>query len=289
MSFRSTLEHSGEDLASLTDYIDHCYNTIVMGKPNRTSTPSTSSQAKRPRDNDSPGAISSPGNDSSDVLISIDKKLSSLDARLSLLEVLHKEFQAIRQSLEFSQQQVETLTAENAGLRESVKSLTEGMTRLSEENKKIKERVIDLQARSMRDNLVFSGIPEQTGEDAELTVKNFIQTHLKLPEETVRNISFHRVHRLGGKRPGDNRPRPIGAKFVSFKQKEQVKSQGRQLKGTNFGVNDQFPKEILDRRRVLFPIREKSIAEGSRAVIAVDKLFINGQLYRDPNITPWLY
>jgi len=43
--------------------------------------------------------------------------------------------------------------------------------------------VIDLQARSMRDNLVFSGIPEQAKEDPETTVKNFIQMRLKLPED----------------------------------------------------------------------------------------------------------
>ncbi len=70
------------------------------------------------------------------------------------------------------------------------------MTHLSEENKKIKETVIDLQARSMRDNLVFSGIPESAEEDPEATVKNFIKTYLKLPEDTVENICFERVHRM---------------------------------------------------------------------------------------------
>ncbi|KAL0194887.1 hypothetical protein M9458_008459, partial [Cirrhinus mrigala] len=96
----------------------------------------------------------------------------------------------------------------------------------------------------MRDNLVFSGIPESAEEDAEATVKSFIKTYLKLPEDTVENICFERVHRLGAKKPGTPRPRPIVAKFGYFKQKEQ-------LKGTDFSVNDQFPKEILERRKVL--------------------------------------
>ncbi len=158
---------------------------------------------------------------------------------------------------------METLAAENASLRDSVKSLTENMTHLSEENKKIKETVIDLQARSMRDNLVFSGIPESAEEDPEATVKNFIKTYLKLPEDTVENICFERVHRMGAKKPGAPRPRPIVAKFGYFKQKEQVKSRGRELKGTDFGVNDQFPKEILERRKILFPIRRSLIQKGS--------------------------
>lgn len=35
-----------------------------------------------------------------------------------------------------------------------------------------------LQARSRRDNLVNSGIPEQAGEDLEKTLKNFIKGQL---------------------------------------------------------------------------------------------------------------
>jgi len=79
------------------------------------------------------------------------------------------------------------------------------------------------------------------------------------------------------------------AKFEHYKQNVQVRGCGRELRGMDFSVNDQFPKEILERRRVLFPIRRKFMEGGSRAVIAVDKLFINRQLYRDQETTPWLF
>ncbi|KAL3992408.1 hypothetical protein ACER0C_012033 [Sarotherodon galilaeus] len=256
-----------------------------MSSPAKTETPSS----KRYRPADSPGTTSPAGKDIVDILESIDKRLSSFDARLSLVEILHQEFQSLKESLEFSQKQVETLAAENATLRDSVKSLTENVTQLNIENKKIKETVMDLQARSMRDNLVFSGIPESAGEDPETTVRSFIKIHLKLPEDTVKNIGFERVHRIGAPKTGSGRPRPIVAKFGHFKQKEQVKSRGRELKGTDFSVNDQFPREILERRRVLFPVRRSFIQKGSRAVIAVDRLYVDGQLYRDSGITPWLY
>ncbi|KAL0151785.1 hypothetical protein M9458_052936, partial [Cirrhinus mrigala] len=211
---------------------------------------------------DSPETTSQTGKSFTDILDSIDKRLSSFDVRLSLVEILRREFKSLRESLEFSQQQVETLAAENASLRDSVKSLTENVTHLNEENKKIKETVIDLQARSMRDNLVFSGIPESAEEDTEATVKSFIKTYLKLPEDTVENICFERVHRLGPKKPGTPRPRAIVAKFGYFKQKEQ-------LKGTDFSVNDHDANLIQ---------------KGSRAVIAVDRLYVDGRLYRDLNM-----
>ncbi len=109
----------------------------------------------------------------------------------------------------------------------------------------MKENIIDLQARSMRDNLVISGIPEQAEEDLEMTVKNFIQKELKFLSDTVKTIGFHPVHHLDRKKVEGQRPRPIVAKFENFKQKELVKSRGRELKGTNFSINDQFPREIL--------------------------------------------
>lgn len=262
-----------------------------MGKTSKTPTPTPTPtpSSKRSRPEDSPRAIPPPGNSSIDILLSIEQRLTSVDARLNLMEILHQEFQAMRESLEFSQQQVVSLAAENKELRGSVKSLTEGMSQLCKDNKYLKETVLDLQARSMRDNLVFSGIPEKAEEDPERTVADFLTKNLKLPMETVKTITFHRVHRLGGKKPDSRRPRPIVVKFEHFKQKVLVKSRGRELRGTDFGVNDQFPREILDRRRILFPIRKRFLDEGSRAVVAVDKLFVNGQLYRDRESTPWLY
>ncbi len=66
------------------------------------------------------------------------------------MEVLQKEFQALRESLEFSQQQVASLVAENETLKGSVKSLTEGMMKLSAVNKWIKESILDIQACSTK-------------------------------------------------------------------------------------------------------------------------------------------
>lgn len=244
--------------------------------------------SKRNRAEDSPGSAAS-GNDSVDVLLAIHEKLDSLDSRLSLVEILHKEFQALRESLEFSQQQVVELAAENKSLRETVSSLTTKMSQISSDNKAMKETILDLQARSMRDNLVFSGIPEHPDEDPETSVREFLQHQLKIPRASVEAIRFHRVHRLGGRKPDNRRPRPIVAKFERYKEKEQVRRKGPELRGTDFGLNDQFPREILDRRRVLFQIRKRFREDGSRAVVAVDKLFVNGQLYRDQESTPWLF
>lgn len=122
------------------------------------STNKSSRQAqKRYRINTPSSTESSPSpkpccNEVSDILISIEQKLSGLDNRIALIEVLHKEFQALRYSLEYSQEQIDILTRENNSLQHSVKTLTTQLTSVSTDNKTMRETILDSQSRSMRDN-----------------------------------------------------------------------------------------------------------------------------------------
>lgn len=140
-----------------------------------------SRKAKKPRTSYSPistDSLSSPTstpykkNWCSDILLWINECLSNLDTRLSLIEVIHKEFQNLRHSLEYSQQQVDSLTEENKSFKSSVATLTAKLstvntqlTSVTAENKAMQETILDLQSRSMRDNLIFSGIAESSTDD----------------------------------------------------------------------------------------------------------------------------
>lgn len=115
-----------------------------------------------------------------------------------------------------------------------------------------------------------------------------MQSTLKLPLDSVNRIAFHHVHRLGAKVNATGKPRAIVAKFEHFTQKELVKSKAKELKGTNFSIYDQYPKEIQDRRRILLPIMKNYREQGKRASLSVDKLYVDGVLYRDRNVTTWL-
>ncbi|KAJ8408800.1 hypothetical protein AAFF_G00246180 [Aldrovandia affinis] len=106
----------------------------------------------------------------------------------------------------------------------------------------------------MRDNLIFKGIPEKKDENPEAVIRNFMQKEMKMTSEQVNKISVARAHRMGRKNEQNNYPRVIVAKFDFFKQKEEIKLKSKELKGSKFYLSDQFPKEILDRRRKLYPI-----------------------------------
>ena len=78
----------------------------------------------------------------------------------------------------------------------------------------LRERHIDLQCKTMRDNLIFNGIIEEDEENTEETIKDFIKKEM----EIIQTIEFHRVHRMGRKISG--KTRPIVAKFVLHKDRE---------------------------------------------------------------------
>lgn len=67
----------------------------------------------------------------------INKHLSGIDVHLYLFELLQKEFPSLRESLEFSQAQMEQLLMETISLQESVSSLTKWETRFTEGNEAI--------------------------------------------------------------------------------------------------------------------------------------------------------
>ena len=107
------------------------------------------------------------------------------------------------------------------------------------------------------------------------------------PEEAGA-INFSRVHRLGKVKAGQQKPRPIVAKTTDSKMKMAVMSRGKELKNTIYSISDQYPAEIMDRRRLLYPVMAEARKNKKNARLFMDKLYIDGNLYRNSRITYWL-
>lgn len=167
----------------------------------------------------------------------------------------------------------------------------------------VREEMLDLKCRSMRQNLLFHGIKEENQENCELLVKTFIRDVMKIEDD----IEFDRVHRIGRKPSysevarhdhtaasdgtdgasstgGKSRPRCIVARFNSFKHRELVRKQApKTLKGTVYSVFEQFPAEIEMRRKLLYPKARAARAKGDRVRLVKDRLFINNVEYFPPH------
>lgn len=182
------------------------------------------------------------------------------------------------------------LKADNASLRIEVSNLRHLTAELQKDNANMANDILDLQCRSMRDNIIIHGIPgtkNETHLQSGGLVKSFLADDLKLKPEEVQAIHFSRVHRIGKARPDQKQPRPIVAKVLDSKMKTTMMSRGKELKNTNYSISNQFPPEILSRSRLLYPVMVEARKRKKNARL-FDKLYIDGQLYRNHKITYWL-
>ncbi|CAG2247197.1 unnamed protein product [Mytilus edulis] len=225
------------------------------------------------------------------VLDSLSDKMSKFHSTLNTLvsnvDNVTKRVVEIEQSLEFLNTKYETSKQEHDTVKKDIKEIKQCYTDVSSnithfctDLEDLKERHIDLQTRSMRENLVFSGIPqtnpEEESEETEQILINFMKTSLKIESP----VEFQRAHRFG---KSDKNMRPIVCRFKTFKDREIVRKSAKELKGTKYGISEQYPKEINDRRKVLWPYFKEAKHQRKKAYLKRDKLFIDGTEFIIPD------
>ncbi|XP_069128591.1 uncharacterized protein [Argopecten irradians] len=104
-------------------------------------------------------------------------------------------------------------------------------------------------------------------------IRQFLDEQLGIYETP----QFANVHRFG--RESRRGPRPIIAKFIYQADLEHVLQNARKLRGKPYRINRQFPEEIEQARRSLYPKLRQLRAEGHRAKIVRDILYVDGQPY----------
>lgn len=206
-------------------------------------------------------------------------KLDKLDNIAERLGDLESTFNAVRQDLSCVKTDIDAMKNSSDMLNFNVGELGDRILNLEREREDLRNDIIDMKARSMRDNLLFCNIPEeQSPENTEKVVREFMCSNLKMTKEKVDEIKIERVHRTGPRR--FNKPRNIVAKFSYFKDRESVRKEARNLKGSNYFVSEQFPPEIVAQRRELVPLMKRARADGKRAYINYNKLYVDGQEVR---------
>ena len=219
--------------------------------------------------------------------------LSLMDGRVTSLECevsdQRSQLNEIQASRAFDSQTCEEIKAKqliiDKQLLETAKSkssVTSEHKLLVKNNARMSEEIIDLQSRSMRDNLLFFNFKEgesqeeRASEDCSKKVLDFCSDQLDMPDAPT-TIKVDRAHRIGRFNPA--KKRPIVVKFNYHQDKIVVKQKANSaLRHSDFAVADQYPKPIQDRRRNLIPLLIKAKNEGKRAVLSYDKLYIDNVL-----------
>ena len=130
--------------------------------------------------------------------------------------------------------------------------------------KKLQDQVTKVESQSRRDNLLIDGLAEYDGENCEALVRDLMRSKLKL--DSVDGIQLVLCHRLGVWRRGSPRPRTMIIKFQWYGDRMRVWKSRKNLQGTNTYINEDFPREIQQKRKILMPILKKSQIAGKGSI-----------------------
>jgi hypothetical protein len=151
----------------------------------------------------------------------------------------------------------------------------------------------------MKNNLLFFGIKESCdptfSENSEVILREFLTQYVENDPTVNRQtnvkddlLKFEEVFRLRGPHRGtENRrdkPRPILAKFTNYRDREIIREAGVNLNIKKSGkyINQQYPPEMEERRRQLFPIYRKLKnypLNTQKCTLVCDKLYVGNELY----------
>ena len=202
-------------------------------------------------------------------------------------------------------------------MKDDFKDMTDKVDRLEKQLKTSESKCEQLGAQSRRDNLRLFGIQErenETWDDTETRVRQFIKRDLELEEN---EIKIERAHRL----PGNESPRPVIVKFSFFKDRdnvlqayrnkrkeinEQAKRWQEERSNNNnnlqqdvtrpvfesistldkdISVAEDFPARVAKARNDFRPFLKTELHNGNRAYLRYDKLVIAGISYEfDPEL-----
>ena len=113
----------------------------------------------------------------------------------------------------------------------------------------IDHKVTNMQTRSMRKNLIISGIKEKSKENCKVVANKFFKDKLKIDEE----LPIATAHRLGDK---SNEERPLIVQLTNQADKGKIFQHVKNLKdlesevGAGYFVNEQLPPVKEERKRL---------------------------------------
>ncbi|XP_050411344.1 uncharacterized protein LOC126825643 isoform X2 [Patella vulgata] len=221
------------------------------------------------------------------ILSNISSKVNKLESDMNILKMKQVEQDTcihimadsnrkLQQSLEENRTKIAGLCERVSDIDNTFRTVNGDLNSMRTDHDSIRDTLIDLQCRSMKYNLIFNGLREDRDEDShqtEFKLQEFINRELKIDH----HVELGNVHRFGRHLHG--RHRPVGARFLCNNDLQFVKSRAYKLKGSTYGINEQYPEVIESERRKLYPIIKQLKLKGHRTRLVRDKLFVNNEPY----------
>ncbi|CAB4032727.1 Hypothetical predicted protein [Paramuricea clavata] len=201
------------------------------------------------------------------------KMMQTVLVKLETLDLINERILSVEQNVKSLTESIEFAHGEISDLKEEMvkREETEGenysqIKELEDWNRRLQDSVVDLKARSMRDNLLFHNIDEAEEEDCTEVIYSLLEEKLDMPEARS-SIKIDRAHRVGRKRDGRRKLRAIVAKFYFFPDREKIRFNAKKLRGTKIGISEQFPEETEKVCQTLYPEMRRAKATQSRECV----------------------
>lgn len=210
-------------------------------------------------------------------ILSSDEKLSHILVKLTNMETVQgnmcRSFEAFETSMQAVNMRVDRLDTRSDVHSKMLKLLA--------------YKSIDNEARSRRNNLIFRGITESADGRAGPvscieTIKCFLEGEMGY--ENISNLPIERAHRLGqrGYYVRGQYTRPIIVAFRDFTDTEEIFSNSYRLRQTAYSIVRDYPKEIADARKRLYPKFKAARDERKKPVLKYPaRLVIDGETVDD--------
>jgi len=190
-----------------------------------------------------------------DKLLGLFSEMEDLKMRLTVVESENK---SLKEAMKFTNEDLEEVKTSTSIGAITTKN-TGDIKSLERNSLSFKRRNIKLETYTRRENKKIFNIEENEGENGntELLICNLLREKMNIPKEDEECLRFERNHRIKPRR-SSLKPRPIFVKFSHYQDKELVWSFVKNLKGTNNGIANDFPKEIEEIQLKLYPVLNKA-------------------------------
>jgi FtsZ-binding cell division protein ZapB len=132
--------------------------------------------------------------------------------KLEKLDNIEADMKVFRKSLDYAHEEIADLKNANKTMKVVQAKAAERIEKLERDNNTLRDKVVDIQARSKHENLLFFNMPESEGENTTEMIHHLLESKMEV-EDARNKVKIDRSHRIGKKKTGNNRPRLIVVKF----------------------------------------------------------------------------
>ena len=212
-----------------------------------------------------------------DQMKTISTDLSTIKDDVKSLKELKKEVDEVKETANNAFETAENNSEDINKLKGELSAARDSIKILQTDTSSLREYIVQQDAYSRRDNLLFDKVPENNDEDCVQVIRRLFVENLKIDEPEAAQIKIVRCHRMG--KPKQGAIRTIICRFHYFGDKENVRKRGSELKNSEIRMSEDFPKEIIAQRNALAPIMFEARRMKMKAFLVAEKLIIDSKQY----------